>query len=43
MDREKDKFDNNIFKEYINEAIMNNLSGKSKYRETKIEEIKEKH
>ena len=39
MDREKDKYDNSIFEKYIDNSIIKNMSGKSKYRVTKIETI----
>ncbi len=39
MDREKDKYDNSIFENYIDNSIIKNMSGKSKYRVTKIETI----
>ena len=39
MDREKDKYDNSIYERYIDDSIIQKMSGKSKYRVTKIETI----
>lgn len=39
MTRDKDKYDNLIFEKYIDKTIISKMSGKSKYRKTKIENI----
>ena len=39
MDREKDKYDNSVFEKYIDDSIIQKMSGKSKFRVTKIETI----
>lgn len=42
MTRDKDKYDNSIFEKYIDKAIISKMSGKSKYRITKIENLENK-
>lgn len=39
MNREKDRYDNLIFEHYIDASIIEKMSGKSKFRVTKIEVI----
>lgn len=39
MTRDKDKYDNSIFEKYIDKAIISKMSGKSRYRKIKIENI----
>lgn len=39
MNREKDKFDLKVLKEHINNDVLMNMSGKGKYRITKIENV----
>ena len=39
MNREKDKYDLEIFKKYINNDTLMNMSGKGKYRIVKIENV----
>jgi len=39
MIRDKDKYDNLIFEKHIDDSLISKMSGKSKYRVTKIENI----